>query len=246
MPRWTVGQQTLIDRAQNPIEEFSTEVALCDGFAGVSRVLDHLDRVTAGPRSRHGNRVLSLTGQCRAHAIADLAHRAGLDSGPNAGQLRLARKALLAIRKQDQRPLTIMLEDAHMMSAGDMERVVLTLEHICRTAQIPCRLMLVCYRVAKWNRYTMTREMQWPVIPSRFKGFEITDKRTGKKTEFPGRLVTGTIVQITRAGLDALRAEEAASLFTPTTQQGSRNRTHQDHSGSSKDYRQRQRKKAAG
>jgi hypothetical protein len=208
---WTKGQQLLKHRALAPLPHprgdqhaaFHVDVVLAEFYAGMTRIVNHLQRTT---RRGDGPRCIEVCAPSYWDAVLHLS-----DLARTSGQAHWDRIAHALQALGNGRPLCLLFSESHLLTRDqpEMERAIVTFEAVCRHYHIDCRIMLLCARVTKWNNRQQRRELVWPTIPSRFIGWV----RGADGKEFPGRVVPGEIIRFDRTGLDALRQEEAAPLF---------------------------------
>jgi hypothetical protein len=228
MPKWTRGQQAIKELATTTPRGCVVDVLLCEQFSGFSTIIDHLVRVTAKPRKDQPVRVIGLQAQSYTHAVTSIVRMAGTRRNTQAGRLAGIWDALESIHAADPRPITFVLEDAHLMASADMERLIIALDYVCRQVACHCRCMLHCCHVSRWLQKEQMYTRVWPRLPERFVGWvdgrkvrhrgRVAVTRDEQAADISARVPIGKIHHITRAGLDALRRDELMPLFQPTGQ----------------------------
>jgi hypothetical protein len=183
MPKWTRGQQAIKELATTTPRGCVVDVLLCKEFSGFSTIIDHLVRVTARPRKDQPVRVIGLQAQSYTHAVTSIVRMAGTRRNTQAGRLAGIWDALEAIHAEDPRPITFVLEDAHLMASADMERLIIALDYVCRQVACHCRCMLHCCHVSRWLQKEQMYTRVWPRLPERFVGWV-----DGRKVRHRGRV----------------------------------------------------------
>jgi len=209
----STSQQALADLALAPLQGFQTRVVLAENLSGVTRVCEHLTRAgpaPAAPTARTAGRpvrAVRALGLSPYEAACTLAQEAGLPAANWLGFADAFARILGALaRRREAGPLSppagiaILIEESHLMSPRDLERLVVALEWAADHAAIPTRALLLCGRVGRWNHHECRFQLAWPYVPQR-----LLD-----------RVGQNGLLKFTRAGLDEIRRAEQPDELTST------------------------------
>jgi len=208
--RLTKSQEKLRSLALERADKgLTSEVVLCESYAGVSTLVRRLTRDTQKPGPK-GARVIGLNAIGAWDALTSLSSALDLPVNCGLGYTGSADRSFEHLRKAGWSDLTLLLEDAHLMDTKDLEKLIVTLEWAAHRRDLNTRALLLLGRVSRWNYKSVSREIVWPRLPDKF----------FHKDE-PRRWPPERIIQFTRDNLKELRASQIPEeLFGDTPQVG--------------------------
>ena len=205
MRRLTKSQENLKTLAMRvPEKTFETEIVLCEALSGISTVAHWLTKDTS---KADGVRVISVYACDAWEAMLNVCHYAETFGR---GRVNSFKNAFKALAGEGHRPLCVLLEESHLMTAEDMEVLVTAMETAAKETHIHVRACLLLNRVSKFNCVKQARVNLWPRMPVRLIGEPEVRDAEGRLTKraIPARCGTTNVILFTREGLEELRKGE--------------------------------------